>query len=42
MPMLFWYPAIVAAEIWFMAFTEMRSLTPRPAQLLTKKAAPLG
>jgi hypothetical protein len=42
MPMLFWYPAIIAAEIWCMAFAEMPSLTPRSRQLLMKKTAPLG
>jgi len=35
MPMLFWYPAIIAAEIWCMAFAETFSLTPRPRSLLT-------
>ena len=42
MPMLSWYPAIIAAETWCMAFAEVPSLTPRPGQLLTKKAAPPG
>jgi hypothetical protein len=40
MPMLFWYPTIIAAEIWCMAFAKVPWLTPRPGQLLTKKAAP--
>jgi hypothetical protein len=42
MPMLFWYPAIIAAEIWRMAFAEMPSLTPPRRQLPTKKTAPLS
>ena len=39
MPMLFWYSAIIAAEIWCMAFAEMPSLTPRPRSLARKTAA---
>jgi hypothetical protein len=35
MPMLWWYPAIIAAEMWSMAFVEMPSLTPRPPSLPT-------
>jgi hypothetical protein len=35
MPMLFWYPAIIAAEMWCMAFAEMPSLTLRPQSPLT-------
>jgi hypothetical protein len=27
MPMLFWFPAIIAAEMWCMAFAGMPSLT---------------
>jgi hypothetical protein len=42
MPMLFWYPAIIAAEIWCMAFAEMPSLTLRSRQPVIKKTAPLG
>ena len=37
MPMLFWYPAIIAAEIWCMAFAEMPSLTPRARQPVRRK-----
>jgi hypothetical protein len=37
MPMLFWYPAIIAAEMWWMAIAELPSSTPRPRPLLTRR-----
>jgi hypothetical protein len=33
MPMLFWFPAIITAEMWCMAFAEIPSLTRRPGSL---------
>jgi hypothetical protein len=37
MPMLFWYPAIIAAEMWCMAFAELPPSTPRPRSLSTSR-----
>jgi hypothetical protein len=30
MPMLFWLPAIMASEMWLIAWSEMPAMIPRP------------